>query len=336
MIEFEKASYRSQVLRLRKLAVQALKRFPISVKSVLFINHGENATFRIQAKNGKNFLFRIHRGGYHTDAAILEELLWLKQLEKKKIRAPRPVRSKNGRYIEVCGIESIGRTRQCVLFEWIDGHFLEKSIRPKHMFELGQLIAQVQMNAPSARSKHRVYWDANGLVGTKPKFGSVENLLSIDPKDQRSISRVRPLVYQELKKFERRHPHRMGTIHADLHFGNLVQTSLGLCPIDFDDSGFGFRAYDLVIPLLSAERSLGPKRAKDFLEARSALIDGYRSIASFDSQDEAMLKHLTAARKIAMLGWLNSRSDNPRLAKYLKDSAKAVAEYLNKSYPARR
>ncbi|CAN5432166.1 hypothetical protein BH10BDE1_BH10BDE1_05170 [soil metagenome] len=45
-----------------------------------------------------------------------------------------------------------------------------------------------------------------------------------------------------------------------------------------------------------------------------------------------MLTHLTAARRIAMLGWLNSRSDNPRLRKHLKSSAKDVATFLKKTY----
>ena len=332
-IAFESATYRSQVFRLRKLAREVLQHYPISVKSLSFINHGENATFRVDAKNGKRFLLRIHRGDYHSDRAILEEINWLQRLEKRKVRVPRPLLSKRNQWIEHCETPEVGRPRQCVVFEWIDGYFLEKSIRPRHMFELGKLIATLQQSVPLSRSTNRIYWDANGLVGAKPKFGSISKLLGVTSKNQRIINQARGLVFKKLHAFETKFPERMGTIHADLHFGNIVQTKEGLCAIDFDDSGFGFRVYDLVVPLLSAQRSFGPKRVKEFEVARSALIEGYSSIATFDQHDKDMLKHLTAARKITMLGWLHSRSDNPRLAKHLQGSAQAAVDFLTANYP---
>jgi Ser/Thr protein kinase RdoA (MazF antagonist) len=56
-------------------------------------------------------------------------------------------------------------------------------------------------------------------------------------------------VSRELQRFERRFPERLGLIHADLHFGNFLDTGAGPAAIDFDDCGRGFLAYDLAVPL---------------------------------------------------------------------------------------
>ena len=74
MTEFENATYRSQVRRLRALAQSALRHYDVNVLSLKFINHGENATFRVQAKDGRKYLLRVLRGGYHTDRAVNAEL----------------------------------------------------------------------------------------------------------------------------------------------------------------------------------------------------------------------------------------------------------------------
>lgn len=135
---FGKSSYLSQVRKLRKMATVAVAQYPIQVKAIHFINHGENATFRIDTKKG-SFLLRIHRGGYHTEQAILEELNWLKKLEKKSaLTAPRPLLSRGKRLVELITTEDLPLGRHCCLFHWIEGSFIFKSLNPAHMFKLGQ------------------------------------------------------------------------------------------------------------------------------------------------------------------------------------------------------
>ena len=101
--------------------------------------------------------------------------------------------------------------------------------------------------------------------------------------------------------------------------------SHGLGVIDFDDCGFGFLAYDLAIPLIALERHAGlgvvQKR-----KLKAALITGYSELAPWDQADEAVLESLIKARRLLMLGWLNSRSDNPRLAAFMKKVIPRVLE----------
>ncbi len=296
-----------------------------------FINHGENATFCVRATNGRRYLLRVLRGGYHTDKAVDAELRWLRHLSSKGFSVPKPVSSKSRQLSIVAKTDGLPN-RRCCVFEWLDGSFIEKSLNEKHMFEVGVLLAHLQKNVPKGIAKHRRYWTTDGLVGRKPKFGPVDKLVGVSAADQKTILRARSVVYSKLLRYEKRHPKKLGMIHADLHFNNLLLSRGHVAAIDFDDSGYGFYVYDLVIPLQSAENTLGPKRKHELAKLRAALIKGYSENAPWSDEDEKMIDHMLAARRITMLGWLNSRSDNPRLKKYLKKSAGRIAKRLKKQY----
>lgn len=328
---FNQASYLSQVRRLRALAHKALAQYPIKVKSMYFINHGENTTFRVLSKNNQTYLLRIHRNNYHTKLAITEEIAWIGLLSKKGLSVPTPVISKKGHLVETVEHEAVDGSRNCSVFKWIHGSFIEKSIQPRHMFEVGQILADFQNNTPKGKTKDRQYWTAEGLVGTNPKFSSLDKIESATPKQQKILTKGRKQTFKKLKQYEKKFPNRMGLIHADLHFGNIVLTKNKLGAIDFDDCGYGFFVYDLIVPYISMQNSLGEKKKHLFQDYKKALIDGYKTKRKWDHHDEALFSHLVTARRLSMLGWLNSRSDNPRLKKYMKSAIKIAIAHLKEN-----
>ncbi len=330
MKSFDQASYLAQVRRLKQLARNALRQYSIQVRSVDFIHHGENTTFKVTARNGNKFLLRVHRNDYHSKAAIIEELKWLDRLAKEPtLITPRPVKTRSGELIATARASGVPDSRFCCMFRWIEGTFIEKSVSPKHMFEIGRLIADLQKAAP--KTKHRRYWTADGLVGTSPKFGSLDQLRGVSVVHQRTITKARRRVWRRLKTFERKFPQRQGLIHADVHFGNILNLKGKLGVIDFDDSGFGFHAYDLAIPLISVGYSLGVKGRKRLPELRRALLSGYSSRTHWDKHDDVILDQLIMARRLLMLGWLNSRSNNPRLKKFLKVAVRRILKHIRNS-----
>lgn len=334
-LDFHKCSYLAQVRRLRELASTAVARYPVQVQRIHFIHHGENTTFRIDGRGGRKYLLRIHRNDYHTRAAIQEEIAWLAHLSQAGLSVPKPLRSKRGEWIESVAHPDIPSARNCSMFQWIEGRFIDKSLSPKHLYQVGQTLAGLQAHTPLAKVKHRQYWTAEGLVGENAKFGSIEALADTRPKQQKLIQRARKLVFRKLSQYERAYPKRQGLIHADLHFGNILSLGDQLGAIDFDDCGFGFHAYDLVIPLLSAEGILGEKRRDELPEFKAALLEGFRTQRSWDQADDEIFPYLVAARKLAMLGWLNSRSDNPRLKKHLKGAVERCVKYFNDEHGLR-
>jgi Ser/Thr protein kinase RdoA (MazF antagonist) len=190
------------------------------------------------------------------------------------------------------------------------------------------MIASMQKAAPKTR--HRRYWTADGMVGSNPKFGSIDQLSIATRKQQQVITRARMRVLIRLRRYEKRFPKRRGLIHADIHFGNLLVTDRGLAAIDFDDCGYGILAYDLAVVLLAIERQFNERDPVKISELREKLIAGYKTILPWDSHDDAILDDLVYARKLMMLGWLNSRVDNPRLAKHFKKSLPSVVKEIRR------
>lgn len=328
---FHKASYLAQVRRLRALAKVAICRYPIKVREINLIHHGENTTFRVDAKNNRRYLLRVHRNEYHTKPAIQEELNWLSFLSQRNLSVPNPVTSKAGQLVETVAHPDIETSRNCTVFHWINGKFLRDSIAPEHLYQVGQIIADLQTNTPRSKTTNRRYWTADGLVGNAPKFGSIDMIAGLRPKQQEVITRARKSALKKLRQFEKRFPKRQGLIHADLHFGNILSTGDRLAAIDFDDCGFGFHAYDLVIPLLSVEAILSDMAKDRLSEFKSALVSGYSAKRSWDHHDEKILPVLITARKLLMLGWLNSRSDNPRLRKRMARAIERTLIHLKQS-----
>jgi len=330
---FASASYLSQVRRLRDLANRALMRYPIRVRSCTLISHWENTTFRVISTTGKMFLLRVHRHAYHTKHAILEELQWLEKLSARgTVKVPDPVRSNDGHLVELVGSPQVTDNRHCCLFRWIDGRFIDKSVGVQHLSQLGDVIGELQSSTVEVPVVHRRYWDAEGLVGTHPKFGSIDTLEGISGKTQDVISRARELVLRRLRRFEKAFPEKQGLIHADLHFGNLLMTRDGIAVIDFDDCGFGFHVYDLAVNLGVVDFMARRRKELRYTRLKDALIQTYANKMSWDRHDEAMLPFFMTARKLLMLGWLNSRSDNPLLKKRLKSAATRTVTFLKREY----
>lgn len=323
MVPFERASFKEQVRRLRKLAEAALERYPIELKSLRFIHHGENTTFRAEDRNGRKFLVRVCRHDYHTSPALMEELKWLEALAEKKFLVPRPLRSRKNKLIEAVSTDGVPHPRNCCVFAWIDGKAIDNPTL-KQVRLAGELLGKFQKHRPKS-TRHRKYWHADGLAGPHGRFGSIDKLSRVSAKEQKRITHARKVVHAKLKLYEKKFPKRMGMIHADMHFGNVVAAGSKIAAIDFDDCGRGFLIYDLVPPLIS---SFTRKNVRKNEKIKRALIEGYSRYAPWDEHDEEILPYLMAARRLMMLGWIDLRSDNPRLKKIFRGAITRAFRYL--------
>jgi len=326
MSSLARLPYLSQLRLLRQLAAGALLRYPIGQHKLSFINHGENTTFRVDTARQGRFLLRIHRHNYHSKEALTEELSFLRHLGNRGLSVPLPVSTKSGRSLVHVSHDAVPEGRYCDLLRWVEGRFIDESVSEKHMFSLGCYMGQLRKLGKGKVYDHRRYWHAEGLVGKAPKFGSIDHLPGIAPGLQRRLSAGRRLVLGKLRAFEQRFPDRQGMIHADMHFGNfLVKKGGEISGIDFDDCGFGFYAYELVVPLTQLEHMATGKR---FERLRAFLLEGYASAALWDEHDQRILPYLLMARKLLMLGWRNSRSNIPGLRKLLPKVAASIGERL--------
>ena len=193
-------------------------------------------------------------------------------------------------------------------------------------------MGELQYQTKDRKVKHRNFWNAEGLIGLNPRLGKISSLLTASKQNQKFINDERARVFKKIKNFENKYPKRMGLIHADMHFGNVIFTKNNIGVIDFDDCGYGAFLYDLAIPLIMVEDILRKnKKLKHLPYLKEALFIGYASKMPFDKVDEEMVSYYQRARKLAMLGWVQSRSDNPRLKKMQKSMIINAVKYLKEN-----
>jgi len=320
-------SHLAQVRRLTEVAEAALAQYPLRGARMHFIQHGENTTFRVEAGK-RRYLLRVHRAGYHSPEALHEELAWLRRLARVEgLAVPKPVRTVNGKSHAVVATIRLPEPRWCALLEWVDGTFLGKRMPEKRIHQLGSLMATLHEHARGQPCRHRRYWTAGGLLGKDPKFGRIDALTGISRRDQSRIDAGRRITLARLRAFEQKFPARRSLIHADLHFGNFVVQGDRLGAIDFDDCGLGLHAYDLAVPLSQLENMFLEDWGK-FLALYDSIQEGYALRGRWDSHDEAILPALITARRLVMIGWLESRSANPKFRKILAGSVeRALAHF---------
>jgi Ser/Thr protein kinase RdoA (MazF antagonist) len=320
------------VERARRLGRAALERWDLAVLGIEPIKVRENAVFKIETQVGRAVL-RVHRDGYHSDAALRSEFVWMQALGAAGIPVPQVMRSRAGREFESIETADLQGPRQVDVIRWIDGRPLgsvETSLQgdPETVAAqyrtIGAIMARMHNQSaawriPPGFARHS--WDAAGLVGERPLWGPFWELSALDGGQRRLMLDTRDAVMRELQGFGTA-PDRYGLIHADLVPENLLVNGDDVRVIDFDDAGFGWYLFDIATSLYFITGD------PIYPVARAALIDGYRSERALT---DAMLGHLgtfITARATTYLGWVHTRQGTEtarELTPYLVERACAVA-----------
>lgn len=316
------------------LALIALRDWDLEVVNIAPIKVRENAVFRIDLAGGGRAVLRVHRRGYHSDAELDSEFVWMRALEAAGVSVPRVIRSRRDRDFEVVATSTVDSARQVDVFEWISGRQLgsvesgvsgdDASIAEQYHI-IGTIAARMHNQTaawlhPMGFCRHA--WDTAGLVGERPFWGRFWELAALTQGQRRLLVRARTKIAVELATYGT-HPDRYGLIHADLVPENLLLNGNRIQVIDFDDAGFGWHLFELATSLyFITGDSIYPT-------ARDALIRGYRSERRLSEEALQRLPLFLAARGTTYLGWVHTRqgSETAReLTPFLVERACAVAE----------
>jgi len=144
-------SYRRQIARMRRVAVQALDAYPLADPVLRFVAHGEDTTFRVDATapDGRDrFLLRVHRPARHgrdvdPAAAVGSELAWLAALRADTdLTVPEPLRTIRGNLTTTATSAGVPEPRVCSVLRWMDGRVHAAAPRPVHLRRLGGVMAR--------------------------------------------------------------------------------------------------------------------------------------------------------------------------------------------------
>ncbi len=300
---------------MRELGRDALRRFGLRASTPLILQgHGENTVFAIPGARGMRYALRIHRLHYQTPATIRSEMLWLDALTRDTelvVQRPRPGRDGDPvQRVEHPGVPGI---RSCVLLGWVHGDRVGRRNGLAHQRRVGALMAHLHNHAATWQRPAdftRFRWGERGLL-LKPAWGDPLAAPGLRAADRALFCEARDKAAAALKAFGKG-KQRWGLTHADMHGWNVLRNEGQLRPIDFDDSGFGWFLYDIMIAGLLAHWG-----KPDFDALRDAFFESYTAVRPFNERDLERLPDFIVARALAILGWLANRRDNPGLAERL-------------------
>ncbi|MDA5192931.1 phosphotransferase enzyme family protein [Govanella unica] len=314
MTDFYTLSDAEQIARLENLAKVALTRWDGTFDQVKLIKYRENAVFSAQRSDGTKVAVRVHRHGYHSDAALLSELHWMQTLADAGIPVPPIVRAACGSPFIKAEAPGIPEPRQVDLLGWMagspvgsseDGLSLDPESAERLFFDAGVLAAKVHdhtqaMALPENFTRHA--WDENGLIGDEPLWGRFWELEALTPDQRDLLLRASACARRDLAAFGR-NAANYGLIHADFVPENLLSENGQLKLIDFDDCGFGWNMFELATALyFNIDEPYYPAIER-------ALFAGYRSVRALPAETEALLPLFLFLRGTTYLGWIQTRPE---------------------------
>lgn len=294
------------------LARHALEHWGVRDGEPELLKYRENAVFRVRLPNGRPAALRIHRLGYHTDAALRSELQWMGFLQSAGIATPSPVPTPAGDLFVLVSLDASMQPRQADCLSWLEGRAVGARGVPlaytpeqaRQVFTaIGRTIAHMhnasaRWTPPAGFARHA--WDLDGFFGANPTWGRFETSPFLDGPRRELVLRARDKAVKALSAHERS-SRNFGIIHADLVRENVLIHDGAVRIIDFDDCGYGWHMYDLAVALYqNREEAIYP-----LIEA--ALLDGYRQEREVTPLDIAALPLFSALRAFAFLGWVQSR-----------------------------
>ena len=284
------------------LARQAARLFGLDPETVTPVAMRENLTFSAMAGD-KKFALRLHRPGYASPSAIRSELAFMAALANTDFAVPTPKPSSTHQLVEDMDGQLVS------VLSWVEGIQLSETLDdptceiPTLFHTLGQTLALMHSAAdawtpPENFTRHS--WNLDGLLGESPHWGRFWENPHLSSDDQKTLSNLRDDLYSRLSAAAPDLDY--GLIHADAVGENVLIHKGKTTLIDFDDSGWGFRLFDLATPLNKM------RTRPEYSDIEAALLDGYQSCRPIDTTHLDLIRLL---RALTYLGWVIPRIHEP-------------------------
>ena len=276
--------------------------------AVTLVNLSENATFFVEASDGRRMALRLHREGYHSERAIRSELAWATALrDHGVVTTPRPVAGLDGDILQRIAHPLLPSERHVVLFEWERGAEPGIAEDLRKPFEtLGEVTARMHRftrNWPRPKGFERFTWDFDSALGeAAPHWGRWRDGVGVTDRLERLFARTVRAIGQRLNRYGKT-PDRFGLVHCDLRLANLLVDGEEVKVIDFDDCGFGWTMYDAATPVSFHEHE---PQVPELIERWKA---GYRRVLPLSREDEAEIPTFVMFRRLLLVAWIGSHAE---------------------------
>lgn len=323
-------------------ACEALQHWSLGGQWPKLLKYRENAVFRVELADGSPAALRLHRPGYHSEGALLSELIWMDDLRRSGLHVPDPIPAADGRLLVRLEATARFAMQYADIIGWVDGEQLGETGTPlafgpediNRLFAaLGATMADMHNVsdrwAPPATFR-RPSWDLDGLLGDRPLWGRFWDCPGLEPQDMTSLEALRAFLRNKLQEVTASDLD-YGLIHADLVRENVFVSDHKIALIDFDDCGYGWRIFDLATTLLKN------RREPHYPLIRDSLLEGYRSRRALSDEALGLLPLFLVLRGLTYIGWVGERPELPdgreRISRYVPEALE-LAKALGFAEPA--
>ena len=284
----------------------------------------ENAVYKILIKR-KPAALRLHRRGYQDDNAIISELLWTTRLAAAGFSCPKPIAQLDGSWML-----KLSDGRSATVISWVEGNPIGSSgksfvgnvtLHCDLYQDLGQLLAKLHNTTDMIQTSDltRPAWDLAGLIGDNPLWGKFWKNPALSNKEKKFFTYAKDEAFNHLNNMK---DLDFGLIHADALQENVFIDDGNLTLIDFDDSGFGYRSYELGVAI--SQHCMLPY-VDDLI---SAIRDGYGRLRTAPTFKD--IQFFLLLRSLVSVGWAGQRlpKKHPAQRVYIERAMDSANQWL--------
>lgn len=257
---------------------------------LLALNSYENRVYRIGLVDREPVVAKFYRPGRWSDAAILEEHAFTRELACAEVPVAAPLVLPDGG--SLAHLEGF----RIAVYPRVGGRAPEID-RIDVAEWLGRTIARLHLVGGRAAFAARQTIDAATLIA-EPAARILRSAFLPGHLDAR-FSAVTTAIANRLAEASAALAPRVLRLHGDLHLGNMLWRDQGPLLVDFDDAATGPAVQDLF--LLDAGSAT----------LRDALIEGYTTIREFDAAEWTLAPWLALGRQVHYGAWVAARWDDP-------------------------
>ncbi|ALV05425.1 serine/threonine protein kinase [Roseateles depolymerans] len=266
---------------------------------LLQLNSYENRVLQAYLEDGSAVVAKFYRSGRWSDAQILEEHAFARELVEAEVPVVAPM------MLEVDG--------QATTLAHVLGDRFAVSPRqggrapeledPEVLRWIGRFLARLHEVGQRHPFEHRVSWNTAQPAREARDWLRDHDILAPDVAPQWHDAAERCITAIQAA-FDQQPQLRSLRLHGDCHPGNLLWTpDRGPHFVDLDDAMQGPAVQDLWM-MLSGD----PEAARRQLDA---LLDGYESVREFDWRELRLIEALRTQRMIHHSAWLARRWEDP-------------------------
>ncbi|MBB5322078.1 serine/threonine protein kinase [Marinobacter oulmenensis] len=283
------------------IILDAMEEAGFAVSGRLFaLNSYENRVYQVGLEDGPPVIAKFYRPGRWSEAAILEEHDFSRELEEADIPVIAPMVLNNG--------HSLGRHGDFLFAVFVQrgGQGPDTSVTDT-LYRLGQWLARIHNVGALKPFEHRPTFDLINGIEQHSRF-LVEN--DWIPQDLRPAwdSLLPDLIANCRHRVEEAGSVETLRIHGDCHAGNILCREEQMLFVDLDDCRSGPAIQDMWL-LLNGEAS---ERGAQLGE----LLEGYELFREFNRRERHLIEPLRCYRQISHCAWLARRWQDPAFPRF--------------------